>query len=293
MGRNINNYRGDGYNSPENTTDDNDPAKAPTIKTLLMKSAIFYPPPPLSYSIHDQLQEPDFKEICISDDESSLTDLHCTNNGPDVFQESDSGNIYDRSSGINALRKKFRMSERSLAGYCTPNSVTMSQSRIVDTDESENEEMRSNNYMCSYKIPDSSVQIGSFKAYPVKIEPRDNVNVSSGVNYADAAVQCNLMRASMPSLIHGPAAAWFDSARASPMCMVGSSDNDLNEAARDQVPHRCNDCGISFDDDVLYTLHRGCHSHSDPFICNICGTSCGNKYAFYTHILRGHTVSQN
>lgn len=51
---------------------------------------------------------------------------------------------------------------------------------------------------------------------------------------------------------------------------------------------KCPHCGIAFDDSVLHSIHMGCHSHSDPFICNVCGEQCVNKYGFYTHIMRGH-----
>ena len=51
---------------------------------------------------------------------------------------------------------------------------------------------------------------------------------------------------------------------------------------------RCLHCGVSFDDDVLHSLHMGCHSHRDPFICNVCGRQCSDRYGFYTHIMRGH-----
>ncbi|KAK2150263.1 hypothetical protein LSH36_415g02034 [Paralvinella palmiformis] len=51
---------------------------------------------------------------------------------------------------------------------------------------------------------------------------------------------------------------------------------------------RCHCCGITFDDDVMYSIHMGCHNHRDPFICNVCGKSSDNKYTFYTHIMRGH-----
>ncbi len=50
----------------------------------------------------------------------------------------------------------------------------------------------------------------------------------------------------------------------------------------------CEHCGISFDDEVLHSIHMGCHSHTDPFSCNVCGRACGNRYGFYTHIMRGH-----
>ena len=51
---------------------------------------------------------------------------------------------------------------------------------------------------------------------------------------------------------------------------------------------RCGHCGIVFEDEVMFSIHIGCHSHTDPFICNICGKHCGNKYGFYSHIMRGH-----
>ncbi|XP_053407518.1 ikaros family zinc finger protein-like isoform X1 [Mercenaria mercenaria] len=53
---------------------------------------------------------------------------------------------------------------------------------------------------------------------------------------------------------------------------------------------RCEYCGISFDDEVLFSIHIGCHSHTDPFKCNVCGKQCGNKYGFYSHIMRGHQL---
>lgn len=50
----------------------------------------------------------------------------------------------------------------------------------------------------------------------------------------------------------------------------------------------CDHCGITFEDEVLYSIHIGCHSHTDPFVCNVCGKQCSNKYGFYSHIMRGH-----
>lgn len=63
---------------------------------------------------------------------------------------------------------------------------------------------------------------------------------------------------------------------------------DITPLDADFVQTRCIPCGITFDDDVIFSIHMGCHSHTDPFVCNICGRPCDNKYAFNTHILRGH-----
>ena len=52
--------------------------------------------------------------------------------------------------------------------------------------------------------------------------------------------------------------------------------------------YRCDPCGIIFDDEILSTLHRGWHSHSDAFLCNLCGENCGNKHQFHSHMAKSH-----
>ncbi|CAL8115108.1 unnamed protein product [Orchesella dallaii] len=49
--------------------------------------------------------------------------------------------------------------------------------------------------------------------------------------------------------------------------------------------HQCVYCGIIFPDKTLYFLHKGCHSESNPWRCNICGESCSNVYDFNSHLL--------
>ncbi|XP_067657099.1 ikaros family zinc finger protein-like isoform X2 [Haliotis asinina] len=53
---------------------------------------------------------------------------------------------------------------------------------------------------------------------------------------------------------------------------------------------KCTHCGVTFEDEVLFSIHIGCHSHTDPFVCNVCGKQCYNKYGFYSHIMRGHQL---
>ncbi|XP_066252088.1 zinc finger protein ztf-16 isoform X1 [Euwallacea similis] len=47
----------------------------------------------------------------------------------------------------------------------------------------------------------------------------------------------------------------------------------------------CSFCGIVFPDTTLYFLHKGCHSESNPWKCNICGEQCCNVYEFNSHLL--------
>ncbi|XP_045165454.2 uncharacterized protein LOC123529264 [Mercenaria mercenaria] len=69
-------------------------------------------------------------------------------------------------------------------------------------------------------------------------------------------------------------------------------ENACNTTKSDLVQQiqalRCEHCTIIFEDDVIHSLHMGCHSLEDPFKCNICGNIYNNKYGFYTHFIRGH-----
>lgn len=47
----------------------------------------------------------------------------------------------------------------------------------------------------------------------------------------------------------------------------------------------CSYCGIEFPDQTLYFLHKGCHSESNPWKCNICSETCNNVYEFNSHLL--------
>lgn len=48
---------------------------------------------------------------------------------------------------------------------------------------------------------------------------------------------------------------------------------------------QCLFCGIEFPDQTLYFLHKGCHSESNPWKCNICGEQLNNVYDFNSHLL--------
>ncbi|KAK0142128.1 Zinc finger protein Pegasus [Merluccius polli] len=52
--------------------------------------------------------------------------------------------------------------------------------------------------------------------------------------------------------------------------------------------HTCPHCDIQFSDNILYTIHMGCHGYENPFQCNICGSMCRDKYDFACHYARGH-----
>ncbi|XP_041829183.1 zinc finger protein Pegasus-like [Melanotaenia boesemani] len=51
--------------------------------------------------------------------------------------------------------------------------------------------------------------------------------------------------------------------------------------------YKCQHCDIHFSDNILYTIHMGCHGYEHPFQCNICGHMCLDKYDFACHFARG------
>ena len=96
----------------------------------------------------------------------------------------------------------------------------------------------------------------------------------------ERGVQCSMISANRSNLSRqqGPAGH-----------RLSGDGSDLSEHRSSVVSEsRCHHCGIIFEDEVMFSIHIGCHSHTDPFICNICGKHCGNKYGFYSHIMRGH-----
>ncbi len=71
-------------------------------------------------------------------------------------------------------------------------------------------------------------------------------------------------------------------------CSPSSQQGIVNTAALSEHT-LCPHCNIQFGDEVLHSIHMGCHNLTDAFVCNLCGKECMNKYGFYTHIMRGHS----
>lgn len=65
--------------------------------------------------------------------------------------------------------------------------------------------------------------------------------------------------------------------------MLFNAASSLQNAGRE--PMECLHCGIFFIDQTLYLLHKGLHSESDAWRCNLCGHTCSDKYTFTTHLI--------
>ncbi|XP_070570669.1 uncharacterized protein [Ptychodera flava] len=51
---------------------------------------------------------------------------------------------------------------------------------------------------------------------------------------------------------------------------------------------RCEHCGVTFEDNVMFIIHMGCHSNQNPFQCNSCGKLCQNRVDFMLHFISGN-----
>lgn len=78
-------------------------------------------------------------------------------------------------------------------------------------------------------------------------------------------------------------------ARDEPLCAGGSRPGTPPAADTPECdkPQRCPHCDIHFPDNVLYTIHMGCHVYEHPFRCNVCGHTCTDKYDFACHFAQG------
>ena len=113
-----------------------------------------------------------------------------------------------------------------------------------------------------------------------KLEPMSTVTVAA----AEHSIECH---ANCRSFVEcGVQCEVLSSGSNRAGSRVLSADDERRGDAGDDF--RCSHCGITFEDEVLLTIHIGCHSHTDPFVCNMCGKKCHNKYGFYSHIMRGH-----
>ncbi|XP_007902121.1 zinc finger protein Pegasus isoform X1 [Callorhinchus milii] len=80
------------------------------------------------------------------------------------------------------------------------------------------------------------------------------------------------------------------SAHMSSPCITNSQPSTPVPAIQGQDPqllHHCQHCDMYFADNILYTIHMGCHGYENPFQCNICGCKCKNQYDFACHFARG------
>ena len=64
---------------------------------------------------------------------------------------------------------------------------------------------------------------------------------------------------------------------------------DRETQVQPELVLRCGYCGVSFDDEIVFSIHRGWHNHSNPSICNMCGEECSSRHGFYCHLSRFHT----
>jgi hypothetical protein len=217
--------------------------------------------------------------------------LHYQTKHDDVQQElAKSGNFNTPKSAINTRRRKSQQ-QQLLNQQQQSISMVMGGGTIKrETDE------------CSPPI----VDVVPPSAPPKSITPDDqhpiiNTNQSSSFAIRNAVDDISKSVAFMiRSEFREPPSSWS----------AGTNGNNSNGVGSDEVSHSpsidsggsssaegenggtgtkehkdCLYCGLIFLDQTLYLLHKGLHSDSDPWKCNLCGHECHDKYRFHTHII--------
>ncbi|KAH3805966.1 hypothetical protein DPMN_134276 [Dreissena polymorpha] len=54
--------------------------------------------------------------------------------------------------------------------------------------------------------------------------------------------------------------------------------------------HRCSVCDITFGNQAMLFVHKGCHCVDNPLRCNVCVQTCQDEMNFFIHITIGHTA---
>ena len=54
--------------------------------------------------------------------------------------------------------------------------------------------------------------------------------------------------------------------------------------------NKCDVCDITFGNQAMMLVHKGCHCVDNPMRCNVCGETCHDAMGFYIHITMGHTA---
>lgn len=130
----------------------------------------------------------------------------------------------------------------------------------------------------------------SISLIPIKQEPNSNGMDDSGATSSNLPLPSLIKVSPLKSLLR-------DDLRRK--LTTGSNNNNVgsNSHSRGEPPTstrpdprggsglQCTHCRITFPDQTLYFLHKGCHSESNPWKCNICGEQCCNLYQFNSHLL--------
>ncbi|KAG7201092.1 hypothetical protein KM043_017634 [Ampulex compressa] len=132
----------------------------------------------------------------------------------------------------------------------------------------------------------------SISLIPIKQEPNSNgIDDSSGATSSSLPLPSLIKVSPLKSLLR-------DDLRRKLTSSSTTNNNSSNTSAysRGEPPTstrpdprstglQCTHCRITFPDQTLYFLHKGCHSESNPWKCNICGEQCCNLYQFNSHLL--------
>lgn len=132
----------------------------------------------------------------------------------------------------------------------------------------------------------------SISLIPIKQEPNSNGMDDTGATSSNLPLPSLIKVSPLKSLLRDDLRRKLSTSSAN----NNSGSSGANPHSRGEPPTstrpdprtsglQCTHCRITFPDQTLYFLHKGCHSESNPWKCNICGEQCCNLYQFNSHLL--------
>ncbi|XP_076545669.1 uncharacterized protein LOC117606724 isoform X1 [Osmia lignaria lignaria] len=138
----------------------------------------------------------------------------------------------------------------------------------------------------------------SISLIPIKQEPNSNGTEENGATSSNLPLPSLIKVSPLKSLLRDDLRRKLSSGSGNNNNNNNNGNNtsNSNSHSRGEPPSstrpdqrsnglQCAHCKITFPDQTLYFLHKGCHSESNPWKCNICGEQCCNLYQFNSHLL--------
>lgn len=136
----------------------------------------------------------------------------------------------------------------------------------------------------------------SISLIPIKQEPNSNGMEDSGATSSNLSLPSLIKVSPLKTLLRDDLCRKLTTSCSNNNNTNNNNGSNSNLHSRGEPPTstrpdprssglQCTHCRITFPDQTLYFLHKGCHSESNPWKCNICGEQCCNLYQFNSHLL--------
>ena len=242
-----------------------------------------------SVNISEQsLQSPGGNSITIKTEEWSVVDVVPVENNPSADEESVGNHTRNEAEPrreqesvfVHPIQNRPPMHERPAESQATNSQLSRRQSDNGDRQHSIG--IHRGDVASSSRAMETEVQVPhqSLRFLPTQrplmLPERSHVRMETGPSYRSSS--------------ESPSAQISSSQSSHPHPNPLTGPTSIDDYAQEGLPWRCSFCGITFEDSLMYVIHKGCHEPGSPFRCSMCGEQCADKVTFMLHFVRGqHT----